>query len=90
MTKEIKLNVDKDSFKKVLNGEKNFEVRLNHYSIREGDIVILREEDREKEVGFLIGREIRKKVKCVLKIKDLNYWLDEEVAEHGFIVAGFE
>jgi len=89
MSKEIKLDVDKDSFKKVLDGEKDFEVRLDHYNIKKGDVVILREEDREKEVGFLTGREIKKKVNCVVKTKDLNYWSEKEINKKGFLVVGF-
>lgn len=87
--KEIKLNVDKSSFEKILEGKKNFEVRLNHYNIKEGDTVILREEDRSKKVGYLTGRTIKKKVKVIIETNKPDYWSEEEKNKKGFLVLGF-
>ncbi len=87
MGKEVKLKAYPELFEKVLSGEKGFDVRLGDKNIEKGDIVILREINKNRE---FTGREVRKKVKFVLKTKDWDYWKEEDISKYGFVVAGFE
>ena len=84
MVKEIKLKLDTHWFDKVKKGKKKFEVRLGDKNIEEGDILVLLEKDKKKG---LTGREIRKKVDSILNLRDIDYWPQEEVKEHGFVIA---
>ncbi len=84
--KEIKLKAYPELFEKVLSGEKNFDIRLGDKDIEKEDIIILVEIDKNRN---LTGREIRKKVKFVLRTKEMNYWNSEEIEKEGFVVAGF-
>jgi ASC-1-like (ASCH) protein len=74
-------------FEKILSGKKNFEIRLADKEIKEGDELVLKEINSEKEYT---GREIQKKVNYVAKTKDCNHWPQKEIEELGFQVIGFE
>ncbi len=78
----------KDSFDKILEGKKDFEVRLDDFEVREGDELLLREWDPEKK--DYTGRELRKKVKLVAKTKEMKYWKQEDIEKFGFQVIGLE
>ena len=45
-------------FQAILNGRKNFDLRLADFDIKEGDILVLREWDPGEKI--YIGREIKK------------------------------
>lgn len=47
MTHELKL--EKEYFKEVLTGNKKFELRKNDRDFKKGDILLLREYDKEKQ-----------------------------------------
>lgn len=53
-----------DYFAPILDGSKNFEVRINDRGFNVGDIVRLREYDDRK--GIYTGREIKKKITYIL------------------------
>jgi hypothetical protein len=77
---EKKTNIE--YFKKVLSGEKNFELRLADWECKAGDILVLREWDpNNKEYT---GRQIEKEVGCVLKTKDVNIFPEEDVLKYGY------
>ncbi len=75
-------------FEKVLEGTKNFEARLADFECNPGDTLVLREWDPRTK--SYTGRVIEKKVKYVVRTKDLKYWSDEEVEEYGFQFISFD
>lgn len=75
-------------FQDVYDGKKNFDVRLADFECKEEDTLILREWDpKTKEYT---GREVEKKVKYVIKTKELKFWTREEIDKYGFQVIGIE
>ena len=84
---EIRKKARPELFQAVLEGKKNFDLRLNDEEINEGDILILKEYDSTKKE--YTGRELKKKVKFTLKTKDLNFWDKDKIDELGFVVIGF-
>ncbi len=77
----------KELFEKVLSGRKKFDLRLDDMDIEEGDILVLKEIDSNRN---FTGREIEKKITFVMKTKELDYWSEEEKNEKGFVVMGLE
>ena len=71
-------------FQAILDGRKNFELRLADFDIKEGDILVLREWDPDKRE--YTGRKTEKEATYILKIKDINFWADEEVKRYGYQV----
>lgn len=85
---DIKKKAWPELFEAVLNGKKNFDLRLDDFQIKDGDILILEEWD--PRLKDYTGRTIRKKISFVLHTKDMVFWNDEEIADHGFVVMGFD
>ncbi len=85
---EIEKKVWPEYFEKILDKEKNFELRLADFKCREGDILVLKEWD--PETRKYTGRIIEKKVKYVLKIKDIKFWPKEEIDKYGFQIISFK
>ena len=76
-------------FEKVKSGEKPFDVRLNDFKCKIGDILILREWDPKTQK--YTGRALEKKVTFVITTKKLeNFWSDKEIKKYGYQVIGFE
>ncbi len=76
-------------FGKVLNGEKNFDVRLNDFKCKPGDILILREWNPKTKK--YTGRSLKKKITFILKTKDIEkFWNKKEIKKYGFQVIGFK
>jgi len=76
-------------FEKVKSGEKTFDLRLDDFRCKVGDVLVLREWD-PKEKRYT-GRVLEKKVTFVLKSKNiLKFWTEEEIAKHGFQVIAFK
>ncbi len=73
-----------EMFEEVLNGNKNFDLRLNDFEVSEGDVLVLKEWDPEKK--SYTGREVAKKISFLLKTEDLKFWNKEEINKKGFIV----
>ncbi|MBU2576386.1 MAG: DUF3850 domain-containing protein [Nanoarchaeota archaeon] len=84
---EHKLPTDKNYFETILSGKKKFELRCNYRNINEGDNLIIQERDKK---GNLTGRELKKKVNLAIKTKDLNYWPEDLIKKHGYVIAQFE
>lgn len=76
-----------DYFQKVLDGVKNFDLRINDFECKEGDVLLLKEWDPATQK--YTGREIKKTVKIVVRTKDLQFWSAEEIARNGYQVIGF-
>ena len=87
MAKEIIKKVYKKYFDQIVSGEKDFEIRLANEEYKVGDVLVLKEIDDAKR---FTGREIRRKIKYMLKTKDINFWSKEEIDKFGFVVLGME
>jgi len=71
-------------FKQVMDGEKTFDMRLDDFECRRGDILVLKEWDPETEE--YTGREIEKRISYVLHSKEAKFWKEKEKQEKGFVV----
>jgi len=84
---KIEKKVWPEYFQHILDGKKTFEVRLNDFEIKEGDMLVLKEWDSDtKEYS---GRELEKKVGYVgkWKIDDLTvFWSREAIEDKGIQV----
>jgi hypothetical protein len=77
-----------DLFQAIVDGRKNFDLRLADFPCRPGDILVLKEWDPKTKK--YTGREIKKKVTFVLKTKACRFWSEEEVERCGYQVIGFK
>lgn len=68
-------------FQLVLDGKKNFDLRVADFEYNEGDILVLREWDPETKE--YTGRELEKVITYVLKTKEVEFWSKEEIEKHG-------
>jgi ASC-1-like (ASCH) protein len=84
---EIRKKVQKQYFQKILEGKKNFELRLADFECNPGDILVLDEWD--EEIQSYTGRTLNKTVSYVLKTKDINFWKQEDVEKYGFQIISF-
>jgi hypothetical protein len=82
------LKTNSDIFQKIVEGKKKFELRLGVRDIKEGDFLILEEWDIKNE--RYTGRKLEKKVKFVLKTKEIQFWPQKDVNKYGFTIASFD
>ncbi|MDP2947178.1 MAG: DUF3850 domain-containing protein [Nanoarchaeota archaeon] len=75
-------------FQKVLDGEKNFDVRLGDFEIHNEDVLILDEYDPEKKQ--YTGRSVKKKVSFVAKWKIGEIHSSEDIKKFGLNLIGLE
>ncbi len=75
-------------FQKILDGEKNFDARIADFDCKEGDILVLREWDPEKEE--YTGRIIEKEATYVLKTKEVGFWPEEDLEKFGLQIISFK
>lgn len=80
----IKKKIWPKYFELVKTGKKKFEVRLADFKINEGDILIL--EEWNPKTKKYSGRQIRKKVKYILKFKLDDFGQKEAVEKKGLLV----
>ncbi|MBT4120961.1 MAG: DUF3850 domain-containing protein [Candidatus Magasanikbacteria bacterium] len=85
---KIEKKVQTKYFQLILDGVKKYELRLADFECNEGDILVLREWNSEK--NEFTGREIEKKVTMVMKTKDLEFWSKEEIDQKGYQIISFE
>lgn len=74
-------------FQKIMDGKKTFELRLNDFDVKEGDVMVLKEYDPKTKQ--YTGRELERKVGYVgrWKFNDLEvFWSEEEIREKGIQV----
>ena len=79
----IKKKTWPEYFEVVLQEKKNFELRLNDFEVKEGDVLVLEEYDPKKKK--YTGRKIEKKVTYVFKFhpNNLPFYSKEEVKSKG-------
>lgn len=75
-------------FQAILDGKKNFELRLADFEINEGDTLVLREWDADQK--DYTGRELEKEVTFVVRTKDINFFAPEEIEKFGYQVISFK
>lgn len=75
-------------FKKILSGEKNFELRLADWQCQPGDVLVLREWDPETKE--YTGRQIEKEVTYVAKTKNIKFFSKADAEKYGYQVIGFK
>jgi hypothetical protein len=86
--KKIEKKTHPKYFQMVLDGEKNFEIRLADWKCEKGDILVLREWDPKTKK--YTGRVLEKKVISVVNTKDCNYWPEKDINKYGFQVIGLK
>ena len=74
-------------FQAIIDGKKNFELRLADQNYQEGDILVLKEIDKTRN---FTGREIKKKITFVIKTKDLSYFKQEDIDKYGYVILSLE
>ena len=82
--KKVEKKILPEYFQLILDGKKTFELRLNDFDIEEGDILVLKEWDKNSKA--YTGREIEKTVGHVRKFKidDLNiFYAPAEIQDKG-------
>ncbi len=78
-----------EHFDAVLSGKKKYELRLNDFEVKEGDILLL--EEWNPETKSYTGRTIEKKVTQVGKFRvDNRFWPKEEIEDKGIQVISIE
>jgi len=86
----IEKKVWPEPFAAIERGTKRFELRLQDFTVNEGDTLVLREYDPETK--SYTGRTIEKRVTYILpfKIDSLPYYTEEQIQEHGLQVISIE
>lgn len=75
-------------FQMILEGKKNFELRLADFECREGDTLILKEWN--PDTGKFTGRQLEREVTYVLALNDVPFWSPEEIEKYGFQIISFK
>ena len=75
-------------FEKVKNGEKQFELRVADFNVKEGDTLVLEEWDPETKE--YTGRKIEKTVDFVLKFELDDFCQKKDIEENGLFVIQFK
>ncbi|MCB9798371.1 DUF3850 domain-containing protein [Candidatus Nomurabacteria bacterium] len=79
---EIHKKVWPQYFDAINSGKKNYELRLNDFEVKEGDVLILQEWDPQTQE--YTGRSCRREVTYVAKCKlDELFWSKEQIEEKG-------
>ena len=78
----IEKKVWPEYFQAILDGKKNYELRLADWECSEGDTLVLKEWNPETK--NYTGRQLTKKVTYVAKFDiDKLFWSKEEIEKHG-------
>lgn len=85
---EIEKKVLPQYFQEIVDGKKNYELRLGDFDCKEGDILLLKEWNSDDQQ--YTGRELRKTVtyNTVFKIDDL-FWSKEDIEKYGIQIISF-
>lgn len=91
MSKKIIKKVLPEYFQDILDGKKNYELRLNDFDIKEGDTLVLQEyTSADPETRKFTGRQIEKEVSYIRKfrLQDL-WWSEEDIKNKGIQIISF-
>lgn len=76
-------------FEAIVSGKKRYELRLNDFEIKEGDVLVLEEWD--PKIKNYTGRKIEKKVTYIKKFMiNKLFWPESEVKEKGLQIISLE
>lgn len=85
----IKKKIQPEYFEAVVSGKKKYEVRLDDFEIKEGDILVL--EEWNPETKKYTGRKSEKKVTYVGKFKiNQLFWSKEEIEAKGIQIISLD
>lgn len=87
----IKKKLWSEYYDQVASGKKKYELRLNDFEVTEGDVLVLREWDKDKKE--YTGRTLEKMVTRVnaFKLDDLyTFWSKEEIEAKGIQILSIE
>ncbi|MFZ4648131.1 MAG: DUF3850 domain-containing protein [Patescibacteria group bacterium] len=92
MSKRIIKKAIPGLFQDILDGKKNFDLRLNDFEIEPGDTLVLEEwTSVDPETRQATGRVIEKEAKYLFKFKLEDLWFSEEdIKEKGFQIISFD
>jgi hypothetical protein len=78
----IEKKVWPELFKELASGNKTFELRLDDFECKQGDILVLREWDPKTKQ--YTGKFLEKNVGFVLKMKNVKFFTKEDVEKFGY------
>ena len=84
----IEKKVLPQSFQKILDGDKKYELRLADWDCQAGDVLVLKEWNPKTE--DCTGRILEKEITYVEKTKDVKFWSDKEVEKYGYQIISFK
>jgi len=74
-------------FREVFDGRKRFEVRLDDFKCKLGDILVLKEQKQGSKI--LTGRRIELEILYKLNTKHLSkYYSKKDIEKHGLLIMG--
>jgi hypothetical protein len=82
MYKTTEKKILPEYFELILRGEKTFELRLADWDCQPGDVLVLNEINPESMLPT--GRSLRRKVGYIVRTKDIDFWSQEDINEHGY------
>ena len=78
----IKKKIWPEYFDAIVSGKKKFELRLNDFKVKEGDVLLL--EEWNPKTKSYTGRSVEKKVTYVGKFRiNKLFWPEKEIKEKG-------
>jgi ASC-1-like (ASCH) protein len=78
----IKKKTWPELFEALKSGKKNFDLRLNDFKCRAGDIIVFQEWNPKTKK--YTGRELKKKVSYIMKTKNLKFWSKKDIKKYGY------
>jgi len=85
---KIEKKIWPEFYKKILDGDKKFELRLADFECKPGDILVLMEWD--PQTNKYTGNKIEKEISYVAKTKNQTFWTKEQVDKYGFQIISFK
>ena len=85
---KIRKKVWPEYFQLILDGKKNYELRLADWDCELGDTLVLKEWDPETKT--YTGRETEKEITYIGKTKNITFWPREDVEKHGYQIISFK
>lgn len=82
MSQTIEKKILKTYFDLIMSGQKTYELRLADWACEPGDTLRLVEID--DDTNEPTGRTTDKTVGFVGKTKELDFWTEDEIREHGY------
>lgn len=85
----IKKKIWPRCFDEVASGKKKYELRLDDFNLKEGDVLVLEEWDPETKE--YTGRTMAKKVTHIFKFRvNKLFWPEKEIKEKGLQIISIE